>query len=51
MLASLHESYFRLGPVLPVPVPLDCAEKISELVEYANEVDIAAAAHLLRNNF
>ena len=28
----LGDKYFRLGPLLPAPVPLDCAEKISSLI-------------------
>ena len=47
----LNERYFRLSPVLPEPVPLDCVEKIPDLIDYANQLDITAAADWLRNNF
>jgi uncharacterized protein len=47
----LNERYFRLGPVLPEPVPLDGVEKIPDLIEYANQADITSAADWLRNNF
>jgi hypothetical protein len=47
----LSERYFPLGPVLPEPVPLDGVEKIPDLISYANQIDITAAADWLRNNF
>lgn len=47
----LGANYFRLAPVLPEPVPLDCAEKIPELIEYANQVDLKAAVAWLKANF
>lgn len=45
------EGYFRLAPALPAPIPLDCAEKIPNLIEDANQVDITAAVHWLNANF
>jgi patatin-like phospholipase/acyl hydrolase len=45
------QRYFRLAPVLPGPIPLDCAEKILSLIEYANQVDITAAVTWLNANF
>lgn len=47
----LGDHYFRLAPVLPGPIPLDCADKIPELIAYANKVDISAAAAWLSINF
>jgi len=47
----LGNNYFRLTPVLPAPVPLDCADKIDDLIAYANQVDITAAANWLNANF
>jgi len=47
----LGKHYFRLAPVLPKPVPLDCIEKIPDLIADANRVDIAAAATWLETNF
>ncbi|MDE3170954.1 MAG: hypothetical protein KGL75_12495 [Acidobacteriota bacterium] len=47
----LGPNYFRLAPVLPEPVPLDCVEKIPNLVSYAKQVDIAAAVAWLNANF
>jgi uncharacterized protein len=47
----LKEKYFRLSPVLPAPIPLDCAEKIPSLIAYAESVDIAEAVKWLRGNF
>jgi hypothetical protein len=47
----LGNNYLRLAPVLPEPVPLDCAEKIPILVQYANQVDITAAVAWLKANF
>lgn len=47
----LGDNYFRLGPVLPAPVPLDCADKIPGLIAYAQGVDIADAVKWLEANF
>ncbi|MGH9717767.1 MAG: patatin-like phospholipase family protein [Candidatus Acidiferrales bacterium] len=47
----LGQNYFRLAPVLPNPVPLDSVDKIPELIEYANRVDIASAVAWLKVNF
>jgi len=47
----LGEKYFRLGPVLPAPVPLDCADKIPSLIAYAQGVDITEAVKWLKANF
>lgn len=47
----LGANYFRLAPVLPEPVALDCADKIPELIEYANQVDITGALAWLKTNF
>lgn len=47
----LGDKYFRLGPVLPAPVPLDCADKIPSLIAYAQDVDIAEAVRWLKANF
>ena len=47
----LGNKYFRLGPVLPGPVPLDCAEKIPSLIAYAEAVDISEAVKWLKSNF
>jgi Patatin-like phospholipase len=47
----LGKNYFRLAPVLQDPIPLDCAEKIPALIEYANQVDITDAAGWLKLNF
>src|SRR5260370_35922620 len=37
----LGDKYFRLGPGLPAPGPLDCADKIASLIAYAQGVAIA----------
>jgi patatin-like phospholipase/acyl hydrolase len=47
----LGKNYFRLAPVLPEPIPLDSADKISNLIDYANKVDITAAVTWLKGNF
>ena len=47
----LGNSYFRLAPVLPAPVPLDCVEKIDDLIENAKRVDLEATASWLKTNF
>jgi uncharacterized protein len=47
----LENRYFRLAPVLPAPVPLDCVEKIADLIENANQVDINATVSWLKTNF
>jgi patatin-like phospholipase/acyl hydrolase len=47
----LGNNYFRLAPVLPNPIPLDCASKIPELIAYANQVDISGAVAWLNVNF
>jgi Patatin-like phospholipase len=47
----LGKKYFRLAPVLPVPIPLDSADNIPSLIDYANQVDISAAAAWLKVNF
>ena len=47
----LGDKYFRLGPVLPAPVPLDCTDKIPNLIAYAQGVNIAEAVKWLRGNF
>jgi patatin-like phospholipase/acyl hydrolase len=47
----LGDQYFRLGPVLPAPVPLDCADKIPSLISYAQGVDITDAVRWLQANF
>ena len=47
----LGNRYFRLGPVLPAPVPLDCADKIPSLIAYAQGVDITEAVKWLKSNF
>ncbi len=47
----LGDKYFRLGPVLPAPVPLDCADKIPSLTAYAQGVDITEAIKWLKANF
>jgi Patatin-like phospholipase len=47
----LGNKYFRLGPVLPAPVPLDCADKIPSLIAYAQAVDITDAVTWLKTNF
>ena len=47
----LGGKYFRLGPLLPAPIPLDCAEKISSLIAYAQGVDITDAVTWLQANF
>jgi uncharacterized protein len=47
----LKDKYFRLGPVLPAPVPLDCADKIPSLIAYAQGVDITEAVKWLKSNF
>lgn len=47
----LGSSYFRLAPVLPAPIPLDCTDKIQSLIDDANKVDIAKAAAWLKTNF
>jgi len=47
----LGASYFRLAPVLPAPIPLDCAEKIPDLIDAANQVDITLAVNWLNANF
>jgi hypothetical protein len=47
----LGTNYFRLAPILPAPIPLDCAEKIPSLIEDANQVDITAAVNWLKANF
>lgn len=47
----LGDKYFRLGPVLPAPVPLDSADKIPNLIAYAQGVEIAEAVKWLKANF
>ena len=47
----LGASYLRLAPVLPAPIPLDCAEKIPDLIDAANQVDITPAVNWLNANF
>jgi patatin-like phospholipase/acyl hydrolase len=47
----LGANYFRIAPVLPAPIPLDCAEKIPDLIDDANRVDITAAVNWLNVNF
>ena len=47
----LGDKYFRLGPVLPEPYPLDCADKIPTLIAYAQGVDIGDAVTWLKANF
>jgi patatin-like phospholipase/acyl hydrolase len=47
----LGTNYFRLAPVLPAPIPLDCVEKIPSLIDDANQVDISAAVNWLNANF
>lgn len=47
----LGANYFRLAPVLPAPIPLDCVEKIPSLIDDANQVDITAAVTWLKANF
>jgi hypothetical protein len=47
----LGDKYFRLGPVLPFPAPLDCVDKIPSLIAYAQRVDIAEAVKWLQANF
>lgn len=47
----LGDHYFRLAPVLPGPIALDCADKVPELIAYANQVDISPAVAWLKANF
>jgi uncharacterized protein len=47
----LGTNYFRLAPILPAPIPLDCAEKIPSLIGDANQVDITAGVNWLKANF
>lgn len=47
----LGEHYHRLGPVLPEAVGLDAADRTDDLIQYAQDVDIAAAVAWLRQNF
>jgi len=47
----LGDKYFRLGPVLPAPAPLDCADKTPSLIAYAQGVDITEAGKWLKANF
>lgn len=47
----LGKNYFRLAPVLPRAIPLDCAENIPSLIDYANQVDISAAVAWLQATF
>lgn len=47
----LKNNYFRLAPFLPEPIPLDCTDKMQQLIDYANAVDITAAANWLTANF
>jgi hypothetical protein len=46
----LGTSYFRLAPVLPSPIPLDSADRVNDLIGYANAVDISDAIIWLRTN-
>lgn len=50
-LRLLGNAYFRLAPILPAPIALDCPEKIPSLMEDANQVDITAAVTWLKGNF
>lgn len=47
----LGNRYFRLSPQLQTEIPLDCADDIAILVEYANQVDITDAVAWLKANF
>ena len=47
----LGASYHRLAPRLPVAVDLDAANRVRELVGYANKVDVAATASWIKATF
>jgi uncharacterized protein len=47
----LGNRYFRLAPVLPAPIPLDCPDKIPNLIAYAQAVDLTQAVAWLNANF
>jgi uncharacterized protein len=42
------DRYHRLAPILPEPVNLDEVDKIPELIEYANDVDIKPTVDWIR---
>ncbi|MDX1412543.1 MAG: patatin-like phospholipase family protein [Candidatus Promineifilaceae bacterium] len=42
-------NYHRLAPILPEPVGLDEADKIPDLIRYANEVDIRPTVKWIRS--
>ncbi len=49
----LKENYFRLAPVFPhdVSIPMDDANKIPYMLQFAEEVDIAASVDWLERNW
>jgi hypothetical protein len=47
----LGNNYFRLTPILPAAIALDDVDKIQDLIDDANKVDIAAAVRWLKTNF
>jgi uncharacterized protein len=47
----LGNNYFRLTPILPAAIALDDVGKIQDLIDDANNVDIAAAVRWLKTNF
>jgi patatin-like phospholipase/acyl hydrolase len=47
----LGNNYFRLTPILPAPIALDDADKIQDLIDDANKVDIQATVNWVRTNF
>lgn len=46
----LGERYHRVNCALEQPVPLDCYQKMENLIRYANEMDIEGAASWLRKH-
>lgn len=49
----LRENYFRLAPVFPydVSVPMDDADKIPYMIEFANKIDISEAVSWLNQHW
>jgi patatin-like phospholipase/acyl hydrolase len=47
----LHEQYFRLQPILPVPIGMDKWQAIDQLIEIADEIDLEPLLEWLGNSF
>ncbi|MBW1979992.1 MAG: patatin-like phospholipase family protein [Deltaproteobacteria bacterium] len=49
----LHENYHRLAPVFPpgTSIPLDNVDKVPEIIDFAQAVDISATVHWLQDHW